>query len=386
MDFRLTAEQRLIIDVTRDFTESELFPYEDQVESTGRVPPELVSQIRSRSIAAGIYAANMPVRYGGAGLDPLTLALVELELGAASYALQYIVARPSNILQACRDEQVERYLIPTVRGERVECLAMSEPDAGSDLRGMKCTAVRNGDRFVINGTKHFISHADLADYVILFAATGEDSTPGGPRKRITAFLVDMETSGFDVLPGYRAVSNRGYHNFVLSFDDCRVPESAILGEEHRGFEVANEWLGSTRLQVAAVCLGRARRALRMATQWAVDRSQFGRQIGKFQGVSFKLADMQTRYDAAELLTLRAAWKEGQGCMTNADAAKAKVYASEMCQFVTDEAIQIYGGMGLMDELPLERLWRDTRVDRIWDGTSEIQRHIISRAMLRPLGG
>ena len=386
MDFRLTGEQRLIIDVTRDFTESELFPYEDQVESTGRVPPELVSQIRSRSIAAGIYAANMPVRYGGAGLDPLTLALVERELGAASYALQYIVARPSNILQACRDEQVERYLIPTVRGERVECLAMSEPDAGSDLRGMKCTAVRNGDRFVINGTKHFISHADLADYVILFAATGEDSTPKGPRKRITAFLVDMETPGFDVLPGYRAVSNRGYHNFVLSFDDCRVPESAILGEEHRGFEVANEWLGSTRLQVAAVCLGRARRALRMATQWAVDRSQFGRQIGKFQGVSFKLADMQTRYDAAELLTLRAAWKEGQGCMTDADAAKAKVYASEMCQFVTDEAIQIYGGMGLMDELPLERLWRDTRVDRIWDGTSEIQRHIISRSMLRPLGG
>ena len=386
MDFGLTAEQRLIIDVTREFTETELFPYEDQVERTGRVPPELVHQIRSRSIAAGIYAANMPVRYGGAGLDPLTLALVERELGAASYALQYIVARPSNILQACRGEQVERYLIPTVRGEKVECLAMSEPDAGSDLRGMKCTAVRNGDRFVINGTKHFISHADLADYVILFAATGEESTRRGPRKRITAFLVDTDTPGFEVLPGYQAVSNRGYHNFVLSFDDCRVPESAILGEEHQGFEVANEWLGSTRLQVAAVCLGRARRALRMATQWAVDRSQFGRQIGRFQGVSFKLADMQTRYDAAELLTLRAAWKEGQSCMTDADAAKAKVYASEMCQFVTDEAIQIYGGMGLMDELPLERLWRDTRVDRIWDGTSEIQRHIISRSMLRPLGG
>ena len=386
MDFGLTAEQQLIVEVTREFTEAELFPYEDQVERTGRVPPELVCQIRSRSIAAGIYAANMPARYGGAGLDPLTLALVERELGAASYALQYIVARPSNILQACRGEQVDRYLIPTARGERVECLAMSEPDAGSDLRGMKCSAVRNGDRFVINGTKHFISHADLADYVILFAATGEESTPRGPRKKITAFLVDMETPGFEVLPGYRAVSNRGYHNFVLGFDDCDIPESAILGEEHRGFDVANEWLGSTRLQVAAVCLGRARRALAMATRWAVERSQFGRQIGKFQGVSFKLADMQTRYDAAELLTLRAAWKDGQGCMTDADAAMAKVYASEMCQFVTDEAIQIFGGMGLMDELPLERLWRDTRVDRIWDGTSEIQRHIISRSMLRPLGG
>ena len=386
MDFELSGEQELIVETARRFTEQELFPHEAEVERTGRVPPELVDRIKSRSIEAGIYAANMPEEYGGTGLDPLTLALVERELGAASYALQYIVARPSNILRACRGEQVERYLLPTVRGERVECLAMSEPDAGSDLRGMKCGAVRDGDEYVIDGTKHFISHADLADYVILFAATGEEAGPRGPRKKITAFLVDMDTPGFEVLPGYRAVSNRGYHNFVLAFDGCRVPESAVLGEEHRGFEVANEWLGSTRLQVAAVCLGRARRAVRLATEWAVERRQFGQQIGRFQGVSFKLADMQTRYEAAELLTLRAAWKDGRGTMTDADAAMAKLYASEMCQFVTDEAVQIFGGMGLMDELPLERLWRDTRVDRIWDGTSEIQRHIISRSMLRPLGG
>ncbi len=386
MDFELSGEQELIVETARRFTEQELFPLEEEVERTGRVSPEMVDRIKSRSIEAGIYAANMPEEYGGAGLDPLTLALVERELGAASYALQYIVARPSNILRACRGGQIERYLLPTVRGERVECLAMSEPDAGSDLRGMKCAAVRDGNGYVIDGTKHFISHADLADYVILFAATGEEAGPRGPRKKITAFLVDMDTPGFEVLPGYRAVSNRGYHNFVLAFDGCRAPESAVLGEEHRGFEVANEWLGSTRLQVAAVCLGRARRAIDLATEWAVERRQFGQQIGRFQGVSFKLADMQTRYEAAELLTLRAAWKDGRGVMTDADAAMAKLYASEMCQFVTDEAVQIFGGMGLMDELPLERLWRDTRVDRIWDGTSEIQRHIISRSMLRPLGG
>jgi acyl-CoA dehydrogenase len=289
-------------------------------------------------------------------------------------------------LRACKGDQIDEYLRPTTMGERVDCLAMSEPDAGSDVRGMKCTAVRDGDEYVINGVKHFISHADLADYVILFAATGEEETSRGPKKRITGFLVDFDTPGCEVLHGYNCVSNKGYHNCIINFDNCRVPVSKILGEEHRGFDAANEWLGSTRLQVAAVCVGRARRALGIATEWAATRVQFGQQIGKFQGVSFKLADMRTRWEAAELLTLRAAWRDAQGTGTDEDMAMAKVFATEMCQLVTDEAIQILGGMGLMDELPLERMWRDTRVDRIWDGTSEIQRHIISRAMLRPLGG
>ncbi len=386
MDFALTDEQKLIVDTTRQFTERELMPYEDEVEQAGEVRPELVEQIRTRSLEAGIYAANMPAELGGGGLDSLTMTLVDRELGATSYALHYIVARPSNILRACAGEQVARYLLPTIRGERVDCLAMSEPDAGSDVRGMKCRAEADGHDFVINGTKHFISHADLADYVILFAATGEEETSRGVRKRITAFLVDFDTPGLTVSKGYDAVSNRGYHNAILTFEDCRVPASSVLGEVHRGFDIANEWLGSTRLQVAAICLGRARRAIDLAADWAAQRQQFGQPIGKFQGVSFKLADMQTQYEAAELLTLRAAWKDDQGTMSDSDAAMAKVFATEMCSFVTDEAIQIFGGMGLMSELPLERMWRDTRVDRIWDGTSEIQRHIISRAMLRPRGG
>jgi acyl-CoA dehydrogenase len=385
LDFALSDEQQMIVDTVRSFTERELFPHEEQVEKLGAVPPELVQQIKKRSIDAGLYAANMPAELGGGGLDTFAVTLVDREFGAASYALHYIVARPSNILRACTGDQVEEYLIPTITGERVDCMAMSEPDAGSDVRGMKCSAVRDGDDYVINGTKHFISHADLADYVILFAASGEEQTSRGPKKLITGFLVDFDTPGCHVIDGYNCVSNRGYHNMIINFDECRVPVSKILGEEHHGFDAANEWLGSTRLQVAAVCVGRARRALRIATEWAATRVQFGQQIGKFQGVSFKLADMQTRLDAAELLTLRAAWKDANSIATDSDMAIAKVFASEMCQFVTDEAIQILGGMGLMDELPLERMWRDTRVDRIWDGTSEIQRHIISRAMLRPFG-
>lgn len=387
MDFALTEEQEMIVKATRDFVREELMPHEQEVEQTGELRPELLRELKSKAIEAGLYAANMPTEVGGVGLDTVSWVLYEKELGRTSYILHYAcVARPSNILLACEGQQRERYLLPAVRGERTECLAMTEPDAGSDVRGMKATAVQKDGDFVINGTKHFISHVDHADFVILFAATGEESGPRGKKKLITAFLVDIGTPGFEVRPGYRNVSHRGYTNSILQFNDCRIPQSAVLGEVHRGFDVANTWLGSTRLQVAATCLGRAERALELAKQWSVDRVQFGQQIGKFQGVSFKLADMAVELRAAELLTLEAAWKVDQKTATDMDMAIAKLKATEMLAMVSDEALQIHGGMGLMSDLPLERIWRDARIERIWDGTSEVQRHIISRALLRPLGG
>jgi acyl-CoA dehydrogenase len=387
MDFALSEEQQLIISTTRQFVRQELVPHEREVEDIGALRPELWRELRQKAIAAGLYAANMPVEVGGAGLDAVTWVLYEKELGYTSYVLHYAcVARPSNILLACSGEQRERYLLPAVRGERVECLAMSEPQAGSDLRSMRTSAVQKGGDFIVNGTKHFISHADHADFVILFAASGEEDSPRGKKKLITAFLVDKGTPGFEVLPGYQNVSHRGYTNSILQFSDCRLPQSAVLGTVHQGFEVANTWLGATRLQVAANCLGRAERALECAKQWATDRRQFGQQIGKFQGVSFKLADMAVELRAAELLTLEAAWKLEQKSATDTDMAIAKLKATEMLAMVADEALQIHGGMGLMTEMPLERIWRDARIERIWDGTSEVQRHIISRALLRPLGG
>jgi acyl-CoA dehydrogenase len=387
MNFSLTDEQQLIVKTTREFVEQELYPHEKEVEDTGVLRPELLAELKAKAIGAGLYAANMPTDVGGGGLDTVTWALYEKELGRANYALHYCcVGRPSNILLACQGEQRSRYLLPAVRGERTDCLAMSEPGAGSDLRSMKTTAVRDGDDFVINGTKHFISHADHADFVILLAATGQEPSARGPRKKMTAFLIDMGHPGFEVLPGYRNVSHRGYNNCILQFNNCRVSAAAVLGEVDKGFDVANTWLGATRLQVAACCLGRAERALDLARQWAVDRVQFGQSIGKFQGVSFKLADMAVELRAAELLVLEAAWKQDQGIATDADMAVAKLKATEMLAMVADEALQIHGGMGLMADLPLERIWRDARIERIWDGTSEIQRHIISRAMLRPLEG
>ena len=386
MHFGLTQEQQMIVDTTRSFVENELYPHEHTVERTGHLPLELVREIQQKAIAAGLYAANMPESVGGAGLDTLSWLLYEKELGRANYALHWTcVARPSNILLAGTEAQRAQYLAPCIRGETWDCLAMTEPGAGSDLRGMKATARPDGDDWILNGTKHFISHADIAGFAIVFVATGEEATPRGPKKKITAFFVDKGTPGFTVRDGYRNVSHRGYTNAILDFDDCRLHKRQILGEVHQGFELANTWLGATRLQVASTCLGRAERALTLALQYAAERRQFGQQIGKFQGVSFKLADMAMELKAAELLTREAGWKFDQGTVTEADMAMAKLKASEVLAMVSDEAIQIHGGMGLMDDLPLERIWRDARVERIWEGTSEIQRHIISRELLRPLG-
>ena len=380
MDFGLTDEQRSIVQVTRAFVERELYPHEEEVERTGVLRPELRDAIAHKALEAGLYAANMPEEVGGAGLDTVTWVLFEKELGRAGYALHSAVGRPSNILLAGTDAQKEKYLYPCVRGERRDCMAMTEPGAGSDLRGMRAKAVRDGDGWRIKGTKHFISHADEADFVIMYART-DDATDG---KSISTFLVDFDTPGVELHDGYRNVSHRGYTNSIIDFD-CRVSGDALLGEEGKGFDLAGTWLGSTRLQVAATCLGRAERALDLAVRHAAEREQFGQKIGRFQGVSFKLADMAVELKAAELMTLEAAWRYDQGLATDADIAMAKVKATEMLAMVADEAIQIHGGMGLMDELPLERIWRDARIERIWDGTSEIQRHIISRALLRPLG-
>jgi acyl-CoA dehydrogenase len=384
MNFELSDEQQMIVDTVRAFVENELYPHEEEVERTGLVPKELGQEIAQKVKDIGFFAPNISTDAGGGGLGQLDFTLLERELGRASMALSVFFGRPSGILEACTGEQREKYLLPAVSGEKFDALAMTEPGAGSDMRSMSCTAVADGDDWVINGTKHFISHADIADFVIVFVATGEEETPRGPKKKISCFLVDRGEPGFEILPGYNSVSHRGYHNCILNFDNCRLPKEQMLGEPHQGFALANTWLHATRLTVATMSVGRARRAMDLALNYSVERKQFGKAISKFQGVSFKLADMITEIDAADWLTLAAAWRVDAGKPANREIASAKVYATEMLARVTDEALQIFGGMGLMSDLPLERLWRDARVERIWDGTSEIQRHIISRELLRPL--
>ena len=386
MQFGATPEQNMIVKTVRNFVEQEIYPLEAQIEKLGYVPKDIADDIKNKVKAMGFYAANFPESIGGGGLNHLEFALLERELGRGAMALTHFFGRPQNILMACQGDQIERYLMPAIRGDKMDALAMTEPDAGSDIRSMTATAQADGDNWVINGTKHFISGGNHADFFIVFIATGVDETEHGPKKRITCFLIDRDHPGFSVLPGYKSISHSGYDNVILNFEDCYLPNEQVLGNVDGGFEVMNTWLYATRITVATMSVGRARRVFDYALNYAVERRQFGKQIGKFQGVSFKLADLITEIDAAEWLTLAAAWRLDEGLPANREIASAKLYATEMLSRVTDETIQIYGGMGLMDDLPLTRFWRDARVERIWDGTSEIQRHIISRDLLRPLGG
>lgn len=381
MDFSLTFEQQALIDSLAEFVEKELYPHEDLVEQLRAVPPDIAQDIKAKAKAAGFFAMNMPAELGGGGLDYQSLALAERELGRPSTALSLLLKRPANILLACKGDQIETYLKPAIRGERTDCFALTEPGAGSDARAITTNARRDGDDWIINGTKQFISYADVADFIILFAVTGVDDTPKGPRKRFTAFLVDKDAPGVTVKP-MPSICTRGYNPNMIYLEDVRVPSSKILGEEGKGFDFANDWLYSGRVMLAAHCVGRAERVFKMACEWAATRKAFGRTIGEFQGIGFKIADMASEIRQAYLMVMEAAWKMDQGTLTRHEASMVNLFGSEMIGRVTDHAVQIFGGMGVMEEFPIQRFWRDARIERIWEGTSEIHRDIIARDILR----
>jgi len=385
LDIVLSHENEMILQTVRLFMEKEIFPHEDEVDRLGYVPEELGRQIEQQSIEAGLYSANLPESVGGGGLDYTSMALIEREYGKTSHALHSWIGRPTELLMACQGEQVERYLMPCVTAQKRELFALTEPEAGSDIMSMKTNAKRDGDDWILNGSKHFISGPVMPDFAIVFAATGVDETPRGPRKRISAFLVDVGVDGFEIREGNRCVSYRGYNTYQLYFSNVRLGKNQLLGEEGKGLELSGKWLGMGRIWVGATCCGKAERLYQLAVDWAANRKQFGKPIGQFQATGFKLADMAIGIKTADLLVMNAVEKADAGTMEDADAAMVKVYCSEMLNRVADDTVQIYGGMGLMEELPIQRLWRDSRLERIWDGTSEIQRHIITRSILRPLG-
>ena len=380
-----SQETNLMMDTVRRFVETEMFPHEDEIDRLGHVPEEIGRTIEAKSKELGLYACNLPEEVGGGGLGYGPMSLIEREYGKTSHALQSWAARPTELLMACEGDQRDQYLLPAVRGEKRELFALTEPNAGSDVMGMKSNARRDGNDWILNGSKHFVSGPCMPDFAIVFAATGEDETPRGPRKRITAFLVDVGAAGFVCRQGTRCVSYRGYNTYELHFDNVRLSSEKVLGEEGHGLELAGKWLGMGRIWVGATCCGKAARILSMATDWAANRKQFGKPIGAFQATGFRLADGAINLRAADLMVKDAVSRAEYGSMSDADAAMVKVFCSEMLNNIADDAVQIFGGMGLMEEMPIQRFWRDSRLERIWDGTSEIQRHIITRSILRPLG-
>lgn len=383
MDFALSFEQQALVDSLEEFCKRELYPHEALVEELRHVPEEIRQEIHRKSVEAGFDNMYVPEEWGGAGLDKQTKMQVERVMGKPHSPLGMCMHRGvTGILFKCRDEQVEEYLKPCIRGERKDAFALTEPGAGSDARAITTRAVRDGDDWVINGVKQFISAADIADFIILIAVSGVDQTDRGPRKRFTAFLLDKDTPGVRVEP-MKSIVTRGYNPNMIYLDNVRVPDRKILGEEGKGFDTANEWLYDGRVALAAHCVGRAERIFDMTKEWAGTRRAFGKTIGEFQGVGFKIANMAVDIKLGDLMVKEAAWKMDNDLMNRTEASMVNYYCSEMVFRVADEAVQIFGGMGLMEDFPIQRFWRDARIERIWEGTSEIHQDVIARDLLRP---
>jgi len=381
MDFSIPGESQLLVDTVRRFIEAEVRPLEEETDHTGVIPAEALRRVRAKAQELGLFAMNMPEHVGGGGLNCLDHCLVEEEFGKTSDALiRRIFGQVYPMLMACQGAQIDQYLKPTVSGERICAMAITEPGAGSDAASISTTARRDGDQWVLNGTKHFISDGDIADYVIVMALTDAEKRARGG---ITLFLVDKGTPGFTVSRVQPMMGHRGYGHAELVFDDCRIPADAVLGEVGAGFPLIMQSVLEIRLaHIGARAVGMASRALELMRNYAADRKQFGQPIGNFQMVQKMIADSAIEIYGVKMMVMNAAWDIDQGRDPRDKVSMIKVAASEMQGRVVDRAIQVFGGMGFTKEMPLERMYRDARVTRIYDGTSEIHRMLVARSVIK----
>ncbi|CAN5200711.1 acyl-CoA dehydrogenase family protein [soil metagenome] len=381
IDFSLPDDTRLLIDTVRRFVESEVRPLEDEVERTANIPADVLKIVKGKAKALGLYAMNMPSDVGGGGLSCVDHCLVEEELGKTSDALiRRVFGQVYPMLMACKGDQIDKYLLPTVAGDKICAMAITEPGAGSDAASISTMARRDGNEWVLDGTKHFISDGDIADYIILMALTDKDKRARGG---ITLFLVDRNTPGFSVASTQPMMGHRGYGHAELVFDQCRIPADAVLGEVGEGFKLIMKSVLNIRLaHIGARAVGMASRALEMMRTYAGERRQFGQAIGDFQMVQKLIADSATEIFGVKMMVMNAAWEIDQGRDPRDKVSMIKVAASEMQGRVVDRAIQVFGGMGFSKALPLERMYRDARVTRIYDGTSEIHRMLIARSTIK----
>ncbi|MBC8263489.1 MAG: acyl-CoA dehydrogenase [Anaerolineales bacterium] len=383
MDLRLTEEHKMIRKMVRQFAEKEVAPIAAEMDEKGEVPFENIKKMGE----LGLLGLTVSEDYGGAGMDTVSycIAIEEISKACASTAIVMAVQNSlvcHGIERFGTEDQKQRFLTPLAEGKLIGAFALTEPEAGSDAGAQKMTMVLDGNEYIVNGTKTFITNGGFADVIVLFGMT--DKSQG--HRGITALLVDKGTPGFSVGKEEEKLGIRASDTSELVFEDCRVPVANRLGEEGQGFKIAMAALDAGRVGVGAQALGIAEAAYEAALEYAKTRVQFGQPIANFQGIQWMLADMATRIEASRLLVYNAALAKDRAKETGGryskEAAMAKLYASETASWVTDLAIQIHGGYGYVKEYPVERYYRDARVTRIYEGTSEVQRMVIASQILR----
>ena len=380
MDFSPSEEQRLLVATIRAFVDDELRPLEVQIEKTGHLADDLAGEIRAKSQALGLYAVNIPTEYGGGGLSVLDWMIAEEQFGRTSDILiRRAFGNVYEILLEGTDAQIETYLLPAVRGERTFSVAFTEPEAGSDAVAITTRALRSGDGWVLNGAKHFISDGLYSDFFIVTAVTNPDAGARG----ISTFILDKGRPGFTVGRDQPMMGLRGTSHVEMRFENVELDEGCLLGQEGQGLKLALATLGRVRLaQVAARAVGKASMILDDCLDYARNRRQFGSAIGEFQLIQQMLADSAMEINACRLALWQTASRIDAGDEARGAISMLKVQASEMLGRVVDRAVQIYGGAGYCRDLPIERYYRDARIARIYDGTSEIHRMVMARQMMK----
>jgi acyl-CoA dehydrogenase len=380
MDFSLSDEQRLLVETARRFVRTELMPLEKELEEKRALDPAKARAIFEKSKALGLYAVNIPAELGGGGLSAVDTCLAEEQFGhTTDILIRRAFGNVYEVLLLANDRQRERWLAPSVRGERVFSVCFTEPEAGSDAAGIKTRATRDGDGWLLTGQKIFISDGLFSDFFVVSAVTD----PSKGAKGISLFIVDKGMPGFTIGRDQPMMGLAGTSHIEMFFEGVRLGPEHLLGQEGRGLNHAFETLGRIRLaQIGARAVGKATRILEMTTEHARERRQFGKPIGEQQLIQQLLADSAIEINAARMLLLQAAHEIDQGRDARERISMVKVYASEMLGRVADRAVQVFGGMGYCKDLPIERFYRDARIFRIFDGTSEIHRTVIARSMLK----
>jgi butyryl-CoA dehydrogenase len=379
MDFDLTEEERLVRDSARDFATREIAPKAGEIDKSGRWPSEIVTKMAE----LGFLGMAIPQEYGGAGLDTLAYALVMEEISAACASCGVIMSVNNSlfcdpIYKFGTDQQKKEVLTEVAAGKKLGCFGLTEPMSGSDAQTMVTNGEKTSGGFILNGAKNWITNGPHADYILVFAVTDRS----GPKVRHTAFLVPKGTPGYTQAPPDHKLGIHGAHSCTVFFENCKLPDSAVVGQVGEGFKVAMATLDGGRIGIASQALGIARAALETSTRYAKERKSFGVPIANHQAIQFMLADMAVELDAARLLTWRAATMKDLGTRHTMQSAEAKLYASEMSTRVAHKAVQIHGGYGYSSEFPVERHYRDARITEIYEGTSEIQRIVIAASLLR----